>query len=1795
MAIVPLYINGQVVGYRNATTSQAQTMATTQSAPSSSFVNNLGAAGVAKPPVPRENMVAALRSQYANRAVMNNPMRQQELQDLKQDIQNRQAANVKPYSTVLEAMAVNSKVTYVTENGRQYMIVGGNKYDLTEWAKGRPSEGQVSYAGQSQAKPTLQTSRINNQLVGGGSASYYDVDSSLTSIYNQAKTAGINIPKPTTYGSKITSQAQAQKIVDAYTASANKMLSASAKSMTASKVAAVKSAGSTYDISSQIASIQATAKQYGVSVAALSQTKYTSQAAAQKALDNYVASAQKAIDAKASAAQANAKSVAAQKTYSNTNQYGMTKDQWAQYQADMGGREAWLQEGPMYWQWAHQMNGMGGGMPPGGADHAYDGSAWKPTEIAVDPAKLKIAQEDAAMAAYSSQAAADALERERTGMARGLAVEAENRANEAKGVVSHAKNTLSSSKVAAVTPFKSTANSAKLTELSKVPVNQVKVIKAEAPAAIKSSSNIDVSKLNTAKMSVAEIRNVEIATNKTLLANGKWVDNYQKQGASNPNNFVNTKNYASSESEKAQNRADYVKKLAGTYVPVKKAVANQEYDTALAKQQADAKQAQADFTAARQAANGGTLLGKETAVGRVLAINRVTDKYGNVKTTDRNALGQDITISTPVIVNNKKTYYTRSASQTAHDTSEHNAPLLAAKAAMTPGFKSSILSRDESSNIGFTVQRKSFGDITPFKTNQQLERDVRKQAEAEYAKTHTGLLGRTAIALYSATADTQALQETEESGNRYLSAKVTGYLPTLNSIEQARNRVFTKVGLEGQRQAISKKIYNNALGKAVLDTGTEAYNFVREKPVSAGKEVAETVAEGYVFGAGLSALKIGARGALIGGSKLIDSGVSRLIAEEGGSTALKSVAEGSTSKLGQLIASGAEKREAQIAALKATRAYDIAERGASAAISATKPATVKTANKASDLLIIASKAVNPTVDVALLGVTSNELSRKGLGYGYDVTWNGYRPTGIKLSHEAPDYNSLVRSVGELAIGGIGFSKGAKKVGSLAIARNQEFELPSYKLSDAKPKIDKMKLTEIVNQVGNEPAYRDLIYGRTLAVINKPVIAIGTAKGGRGISLGARPAPAQLLEGKTTQAFSKLENAFFKSTVEARGGNTEAKYLNSALNIAKQVSGTRKPLYTPETFEITSTAIPERAKIPITEAIKSYEGDVMVAGSVPMKAQASPFVTRATHDLEIYGDNAEAIANHITSRLVKQGMKQGVDFKVEDSKVLFKTVDGSKNGWDIGIEVFTHGLAHDTTLAESSPAPTISPGRSEIAFGYNSRPPVLVGNKEGGFIKTQALAEQVTRKIAGSTMFKDNKLGPAHENRFKDIADTITTATAFAVNGKLPIEKDVVGFTNAAYRKFSGASDIKVAEKFKEKVASDPVVDFIHTNQRLPTAAELNGISNVKVSDQVMLYSSKAPMSIKTGNSIIDSALSERSGSNTGRNIKPTAAEIFSKRELGEKIGVDKSKNTESISTGDKGSQKPTAVEIFNKKEVAETARKEPASPTPVNRIERASPTWSRSPSPSVQSRIGGSKISPSPRLYRAGASLSPKASQYSPKPSRSISPKSVYPKSSEAPKTYPKIGSTKPTSTVGPVLISPHSGSPYYRGVITPGSNLGPSYSPRPSYPGSRSLSPTSPRLSPSSPSPSRPNSPSPSPSRPNSPSPSPSSSASSSPSIVPSFSPSIVPSFSPSTSPSYNPSYSPSPSNGGSQSSNRYVFWSSPTQKEQKIRDGKEQRFDIKKAERARDKKLISKTKVATFKDMFGQAKKSKTSPFKK
>jgi hypothetical protein len=618
-----------------------------------------------------------------------------------------------------------------------------------------------------------------------------------------------------------------------------------------------------------------------------------------------------------------------------------------------------------------------------------------------------------------------------------------------------------------------------------------------------------------------------------------------------------------------------------------------------------------------------------------------------------------------------------------------------------------------------------------------------------------------------------------------------------------------------------------------------------------------------------------------------------------------------------------------------------------------------------ELAVAATKVSKPILSKVLSGASKGvSPAVKGfMGVGIGVE-------GLKTAASG-DFERQKTFLNSLIIGGYGYSKG-NKIYSIA---------KSGSASDVVcllPGVQKAGFTELVGK-GADSSPVDFNYGYSVGVAGQPIVSIRTT-GGLSFKIGAISAPESLLKGKTTQSFSKVETAYFMETIKHTNPFDEL-YLKSGLNLSDAIYNTKKPLYTPKTFKATSTAIPEKWQPAVEHATINYEGALEVAGSVPMKAQANGYVTRATHDVEYYVEKPADFAAYMRGILLKAGAIEGKDFiLVSGASPKIKFYLGKEEGFDTGIEIFRHG-----TKSPSSSSGVYSSEKGELAFGYKSKSmpktnvrkstgtakelrditsdyikelrnidqPLRAGTAKEGYISQQKASEQFVRKMAGSTMLKESelmsgKLGlqPAHSGRLKDIGDVVTLATAFVAEGKInkAYERDLINFVNMANKKFGDS------QNFKDNVLSDPVYKYILTKQKVPTKTVLEGLTDVKISDSALLFK-------KTSAAL---------------NLK--SAEKLRLEKLGKELTH-------------KGSEKSPSPNV-------RTRRKTRVSPSPTARQRnKASPSPSPSPSPKPNTKTktktpGSPSPKPNRKTKKTAGSPSPKPGSPSPKtPVSSPSPR----------------------------------------------------------------------------------------------------------------------------------------------------------------------------------------------------------------
>ena len=346
----------------------------------------------------------------------------------------------------------------------------------------------------------------------------------------------------------------------------------------------------------------------------------------------------------------------------------------------------------------------------------------------------------------------------------------------------------------------------------------------------------------------------------------------------------------------------------------------------------------------------------------------------------------------------------------------------------------------------------------------------------------------------------------------------------------------------------------------------------------------------------------------------------------------------------------------------------------------------------------------------------------------------------------------------------------------------------------------------------EPKVEPVRYGVTLSALKKPVFTVAKTDEGWRAALGAVPAPSEAIEGRIITAFSPVETEFFKSTIKNHAEVSEL--FDTGYNIANKIYKTKQPVTNPDEFMILSSHIPDEAKEPVKEAIKSYKGNLEVYGSVAQKLQMQGFMSREPKDIEVKVDNPEKFVNKLKSLLDSSGVQYRIEEDEEKPKVYFKTDEG----WVKGIEIFKKGTK---PFSENSPYSPDYP----IQYGFKDQKPISV---EG--VDMMRLSEQAARKLAGGHVYsaEDRDVIPVHEGRWKDVNDLIEIGTAYAKGKGLPIEEDVVKYTELQ------------KELHPDKVNS-PVADFIAKHSRLPEPDELRDLlGDVEIEDKELLFKKEKP-------------------------------------------------------------------------------------------------------------------------------------------------------------------------------------------------------------------------------------------------------------------------------------------------------------------------------------------------------------------
>jgi len=373
----------------------------------------------------------------------------------------------------------------------------------------------------------------------------------------------------------------------------------------------------------------------------------------------------------------------------------------------------------------------------------------------------------------------------------------------------------------------------------------------------------------------------------------------------------------------------------------------------------------------------------------------------------------------------------------------------------------------------------------------------------------------------------------------------------------------------------------------------------------------------------------------------------------------------------------------------------------------------------------------------------------------------------------------------------------------------------------------------ITKPGADPVLTPIEYGKTLTVLDKPVVSYSQGR----LYSGAAPVPVELVQGKTITAFNKLETAAFEKTLK-KHNPSEAEYYNVGQDITGKMYKTNEPVFKPEHFDILSDNIPDTAKPAVMDTIRNYPGELNVYGSVTQKQQLGGYMTRTPKDIELIVDNSQKFLSDLEPRLQQQGIKYTVEGGDTPSpKVYFETPGGKTKG----IELFQKDTSTVSTTKGYTP-------ESDIAYGYTKQKPVVVDG-----LDTLRLSEQAARKYEGATVLKDMEIQPKHQGRVKDVRDLIEIGTGYAVEKKLPIEQDLLRYAELSAKRYPD-------------IVESPVVNFLVEQKKLPTKADIGklidtGISPEPIFERTLLASkSKKPTTSELVSSFIDSSLKDVSSS-----------------------------------------------------------------------------------------------------------------------------------------------------------------------------------------------------------------------------------------------------------------------------------------------------------------------------------------------
>lgn len=421
------------------------------------------------------------------------------------------------------------------------------------------------------------------------------------------------------------------------------------------------------------------------------------------------------------------------------------------------------------------------------------------------------------------------------------------------------------------------------------------------------------------------------------------------------------------------------------------------------------------------------------------------------------------------------------------------------------------------------------------------------------------------------------------------------------------------------------------------------------------------------------------------------------------------------------------------------------------------------------------------------------------------------PAGAEIASQAP--SSIVNAAAVAALGTIDYTVDTAKNDPVQLVSDiGVFSAMGAGVNKVTPKITpKIKPSQVLVQEGmhsNVP----LEFGNTLTIGEKPIVSYVK---GQGFEKGAGSAPIELInqfKDSTITAYDKVETSSFIKTVN-KVNPEEGKFFESGFELAKDIHKQNKPIVEPNKFEVMSEHIPESSRPLVTDAIKSYKGEVDVYGSVTQKLQMGESFTRKPKDIEVMVDNPQNfikhLENYVDTSQIKIKNPNGAD-----PKIMFKHSNGE---FQKGIEIFSKEIKHETV---DGYAP-----KNDIAYGFNSKQHIKVEN-----VDVMHLAEQGGRKLEGGHILKDGKIQPKHEGRVKDLQDLTEIGAGYASKGKI---SDAKVYDYA----------VQAAERYPE-IKKSPVVEYVLENKKAPKFEEYSKLmkdSDIFVEKEILFRNSKKPM------------------------------------------------------------------------------------------------------------------------------------------------------------------------------------------------------------------------------------------------------------------------------------------------------------------------------------------------------------------